>query len=555
MPLWKLLKYKILIALAGFTRGSRGRRIGRIAGSAAVAVALVLFAVGAYEIFGALKSAGAAGAGAAGAMVTLTFHGILILAFLFDIATTTNVFFLSGDLNLLVAAPLSASKVFALKYLEAMAAGSFVAVFLALPVVAAYGAAFSAPPLFYPALVASMAVFLSIPVSIGTICGLVISRYIRPSRVREVLGILSGVIGFAIWIGFQFFKPTPATISRIEDFSSRINEFASRGTGSILAFLPSKFPAEIVTSIASGSPRSATLPAVYLVIVAGSAFAVSLLLAQRIYLSGWTSAAPSGRKAGRPSARLRARPRPGAAPSPLWRWLPPPERAILRTTARLIVRDPQQITPIASLTAIMALFPFFAGRGGTGGLRPPLILYSIAMLSFTGSMNLATSAVVIHGRGFWHLLLAPSTPRRKLASQLAVSLSLFVPLAVALTAVFGLARAIPWNVVVKTSLLAVCFAAAGSSLGLWVGISFADWEWDTPKRMLKATGRLLGIGAALALFAILGIALGALSGRGRDLAGGLPWTVLALSVGVTAIFAYLVLLAASAKMRRMEWKL
>jgi hypothetical protein len=549
MPLWKLIKYKVMIGLAGFTRGARSRRAARIAGVGAIGVAVVLFAVGAYELFALLRSAGAAGAGAAGAMVTLTFHGILILALLFDIATTTNVFFLSGDLNLLVAAPLPAAKVFTLKYLEAMAAGSLVAVFLALPVVGGYGAAFSAPAVFYPVLVAAMFVFLSIPVSIGTICGLVISRYIRPSRVREVLGVLSGVLSLGIWIGFQFFKPTAATIGRIEDVSSRLNALASGGTGSLLSLLPSRFPAQIITSLASGADRSAWLPAAYLLAVAGAAFAVSLVLAQRIYLSGWSSAAPASRRTRHPSAR----PRRSGAASMLLRWLPAPERAILGTTAHLLVRDPQQITPIATLTAMMALFPFLAGRGGITGFKSTMILYSIAMLSFAGSMNLATSAVVIHGRAFWHLLVAPSTPMRKLGSQLAVSALFFWPLATVLAAAFGLAGVMAWAFVPKVSLLAACFTAIGSSTGVWIGISFADWDWDTPRRMVKMPGRLLGIGVLMAMFFILAFALRALTG-GSGPAEELSWTLLLPLAGLAAIFAYLVLLGTSAKMKRMEWK-
>ena len=552
MPLWKLVKYRIAISLAALTRGSAARRAARIAGVAGVAFAVVLFAFGAYELFGALKSAGAAGASAAAAMVALTFHGMLILALVFDIATTMNVFFLSGDLNLLMAAPLPTARIFALKYLEAMAAGSFVAVFLALPIVVGYGAAFSAPAVFYPVLVAVTAVFLSIPVSIGTICGMLISRYIRPSRVREVLGVLSGAIGLAVWIGFQFFKPTAATISRIEDVGSRMNAMASKGGGSVLGILPSRFASEILTAITSGSGQSASLPAVYLIVVAGAAFALSLVLAQRIYLSGWSRTVPASRRRRRPSGHPRFR----SAPSFFWRWVPAPQRAILRTTAYLLVRDPQQMTPIATLTVMMALFPFFTGRGGTNVLRPTVVLYSIAMLSFTGSMNLATSAVVIHGRAFWHLLLAPSSSARKLASQLAVPAIFFVPLATALAAAFGLAGVVEWPVVLKASLLACCFTAVGSSTGLWVGISFADWEWDTPKRMLRATGRFLGLGAVLALFAVLGLAFGALSGRGGPrMEVDLPWAALAAFAGLASILTCLVLVGTSAKMNRMEWKL
>jgi hypothetical protein len=557
MPFWRLVAYRLKIAVSWLTRGAARKRAARMVALAGVAFTVVVFAVGAYEIFSALRSMGPTGAAAAAAMVTFTFHGILVLAFLFDIATTANIFYLSSDLGLLLAAPLATVKVFALKYLEAMAAGSFMAIFLGLPVVVGYGAAFGAPAVFYPAIVVVMALFLTIPVSIGTLCGMVISRFVRAARVREVLGVLSGAIGLGVWLGFQFLKPSTASVAQMEDLTARVGRFAEGG-GSALALLPSRFPAEVLISLVSPSRWSALEPLAYLVAVAAVMLAVSVVVAERIYLTGWTrTAAPAGRSMRRPGGKAAGAARPAAGrtlPIP-WRWLPQAQRSIFTTTWRLLLRDPQQITPIATLTLMMTLFPFFLERSGGAGARSMLMMYAASMLAFTGAMNLATSAVLIHGRSFWHILAAPSTSVTKLAAAgLAVPLSCFLPLPAALLGVAGLTGMLAWPLALKAAVLAAGFAALGSSAGLFVGIWLGNWEWDTPKRMLKTGGRLVLVGVVLAVFALMGLALGAFGAGGAATAAPkIPWSGLAGAAAVAAGLAYLLLAASAARMSRMEW--
>lgn len=550
MPLWKLVGYKVKIALSVLTRGKAGKRVPRIIGLAGLAFLMVLMAVGAAELFGALKSFGPTGAQAAAAILTLTFHGVLIIAFVFDIATTTNIFFLSSDLDLLMAAPLSTSKVFAVKYLEAMAAGSLVAVFLAVPVAAGYGLAFNAPAAFYPALLAVTAIFLSIPISFGTIVGMVISRVVRASKVKEVLSVFSGLVGLAIWVGFNAVKPSPGNIQELQDISSRVTALASGG--SLLNLLPGHLPAEVLTALASPAKWRALHPLVALSAIACVAFALSIVVAQRIYLSGWTRSAAAGRKARRvqePAVQRRAGPNSVAAL--IWRGLPAAERSILVTTARLLAREPQQVTPIFTIVIMMALFPFFTGRGGL--MRPEVVLYSLSMVSFAGSMNLATNALLVHGRSFWRLLMAPMSPKGKMWSLVALSASFFIPLAAAIAVVFRLAGVVAWPFVLKAVCLSACFTLLGSSIGLLVAVTFGDWEWDTPKRMLRASGRLVALGAVMVVFAGMGIAVGSLSKTATLSEARMTWPVLAGAAALSGLLSYLMLTASAARVRRMEW--
>ena len=252
MSIWKLIFYRLKIAAAGLTRGPVARRIARGLALATLGTLMVLLVMGTYVVFTALASLGDAGATAAAVVVLLAFNAVLVLALVFDILTTTGIFFLSSDLSLLMAAPIPTYKVFALKYLEAMVAASFVALLVGIPIFMGYGLAFHAPVLFYVALVVVTAVFITIPISVGTICGMVVSRFVPAARVREALAVLSGAIGLGLWIALQVFKPTLAGPEQIQDFGTQMQALARGTAGGLLGALPSRFPADILTSLADG---------------------------------------------------------------------------------------------------------------------------------------------------------------------------------------------------------------------------------------------------------------------------------------------------------------
>jgi hypothetical protein len=549
MSLWKLIAYRVKIGVAGLTRGRISRKIARAVGLGGLIFVMVFLTMGAYALFAVLASLGQPGVAASAVIVLLTFNAILVLALVFDILTTTGIFFLSSDLSLLMAAPLPTSRVFAVKYLEAMASASFVSLLIGLPILVGYGIAAHASVVFFIALVVVTAVFITIPISVGTLCGMVVSRFVPAARVREVLAVLSGMIGLGLWIAVQVFKPAMARTGDVENFSAQLQALAQSGTGGFLSILPSRFPAEVLTSIAAGNLTRALPPLLWLVAVSGVILAASLVVAQRMYLTGWTRITPAAKR----TRRIRRT----GSPSRLWRFVPTVERSILRTTAHLFLRDPQQIMPGATLTIMMAILPFFMGRGSQFvGLRPGVVLFAAATLAFIGSLNLAMSAVVIDGRAFWLLLVAPRSSLRKLAAKSLVAVGFFVALTWALLAGFGATHVIGWKLAFKAGWLSASSTILGASLGITIGLAFADWEWDIPKRMIKLAGRLALVLVGGAYFVVAGAVLGIFSSGSRGaVQPDVRWTHLVAIAAGSAVLAAAALLFSARRMDKMEWTL
>ena len=549
MSLWRLVLYKLKIFTAKFSRGEKRRRYVRIVSMAILLAVIIGFSVGAFAVFKALGSYGDEGLVVAGLIVVMGFHALLVVGLVFDIAATTNIFFLSSDLSLLMASPLPALRVFVLKYIESLGSASVITIMVGLPMLVGYGAAFGAPVLFYPAGLVVLALFMSVPVSIGTLAGLVICRYVAASKVKEILGVVGGLLAFGIWLAIQLARPRLEQAEYFTSFEARIKTLASYGHHVVLRLLPSHMAAQSLTRIVSGDAADAITPFLRLTATAGVMVVISIVLAQRMYLAGWTRVVPGGGGTGRTRRRLRLR----------WvvRWLPPVERSIVAATVRLLVRDPQQVMPIATITVMMAALPFLMGRSEPGVvLSPRLIVQSLAALTFVGSLHLATNASAVDGRSFWLILAAPCSTVRKLISKLMVPLFSFIPLALAIAFLLRGTGTVGWPFALKLVWVATCTTCVGGSAGILLGVTYADWEWEMPKRMLRTTGRLVMIGTMAFFFAVIAV-LAQVSALARNLgpSGEADWIILA-AVSVGAGVATVVLLGRAAKkLRTMEWTL
>jgi hypothetical protein len=546
MSIGRLLLYKLKIFGANFTRGDTKKRVVRGATAAAIIAAFAVFCFGAYGVFAAIKMVGDDGFLLAGVMVTLTLHGLLLLAFVFDIATTTNIFFLSSDLNLLMVAPLPALKIFVVKFFEALGSGSLITSFVAFPILLGFGLAFGAPWTFYVVMFVIIALFLSIPVSIGTIAGLVISRFAPASRVKEVLGVVGGILALAFWVTIQLLRPAIRDNVHTGDVTAQMKSLAAYGGNALVKVLPSSLAANALARFAAGQSGQALPSVLVLSAMAGLMFVVSVVAAKRIYLAGWVRVGPAGRKrrAQRPSPLLK-----------LLAWLPPFERSVVTTSTSLFLRDPQQIMPVATITIMMALFPFLIGRRAGGIVSPTVVLQSFAALSFVGSMNLAVNTTLIDGRTFWLMLCAPRSSMRKLFSKLLVSALFFVPLAAGAAVAFRAAGVIGWAAVPRVLLFSACTTFLGGGIGVMLAMKYGDWQWEIPKRMLKTSGRFVMLGIMGAFFAVITIVVAAHSaGHSVKALAHIPNSLLLLATAAGGLLTYVLLRIASIRMDKMEWK-
>ena len=97
-------------------------------------------------------------------MILLTFFSILVFS---NIVTSLSTFYLSGELELLLSAPVKIEDIYRAKFIETIADSSWMTLIYGLPVFIAYGAAFKASFAYYLGLILTFIPFLIIPAAMG----------------------------------------------------------------------------------------------------------------------------------------------------------------------------------------------------------------------------------------------------------------------------------------------------------------------------------------------------------------------------------------------------
>ena len=223
-------------------------------------------------------------------MVFLTFFSILLFS---NIITSLSTFFLSGELDRLVAAPISRSLFFYARFADTIIESSWMVLLFAVPAFLAYGIAHGAGLLFYLATLITVPAFLMIPAALGVALTAVLVNVFPARRTRDILVLLS-VVGVAVlYLLLRMLQPEK--LVNPEAFANFVQFLAAMKTPASL-FLPSTWAAEILYPLLTGESGSAPF---YLALLLSTAAALAILcewLMAWLFLPGW-SKAQEGRKA------------------------------------------------------------------------------------------------------------------------------------------------------------------------------------------------------------------------------------------------------------------
>jgi len=115
----------------------------------------------------------------------LTFLMILVLS---NVITALSTFFLSDDLEFVVAAPVEAETVYAARLVETIVDSSWMVALLAVPLLVAYGAVYTAGPAYYLLAAATVVPVLVIPAVLGSAVTLLLVNVFPARRTRRSRG-------------------------------------------------------------------------------------------------------------------------------------------------------------------------------------------------------------------------------------------------------------------------------------------------------------------------------------------------------------------------------
>ena len=177
----------------------------------------------------------------------LTFFSILLLS---NVITALSTFFLSDDLELVMAAPVDPVKVYGARLSETIVDSSWMVALLAVPILTAYGVIYSAGPAYYALAIATVLAFLVIPAVIGTAITLLLVNVFPARRARDLLALLGLFAAAGVVALFRFLRPE--RLVRPEDFRSLVDFVAVLRTPTS-AWLPNEWAADALMSWLAGT--------------------------------------------------------------------------------------------------------------------------------------------------------------------------------------------------------------------------------------------------------------------------------------------------------------
>ncbi len=479
-----LLKNRLNIILLGYTRDEPKRRIGRIIGT------LVGVAIFSLVLFYSTKLISfmfeRLGEGLTGVILDIALDYAFAMMFIFiiftGIASSLYILYSSKDLQLLLSLPISFRTVFVYKYIEALIANSYLFFIVILPILISYGITSQMPLVYYPVMLIVFISVLSIPTSLGVLLGMIAVRFINPKRAREIIAIMGGLFGFAIWLSSQLLSRYIGNV--VPEFESMNIESIKQYIIAIfdrpfLKILPSTWGSNALFYIHNGEYGSFALNFILAAAVAGALAFICIALSQKIYYTGWSSASQA--VTGRRSRRARME---GGKEIRKKRFgilsLSGINHLIVKDF-KVLFRDMRRLLQVF-MPMVMILFIFFwtisrsiDERGGINFFISQKNLFIIFVpLLASGLININISGNNIGGEGlkFWILKISPVHSKRILRTKIIFSSVLTAMLGSVLVIVFYFVYRPEIVYLLLGLLLLVLFCWGDSVIGTSVGVFF-----------------------------------------------------------------------------------
>ena len=181
-------------------------------------------------------------------MIMVVFFSLLVFS---NIVTALSAFYLSDELILLHGLPIPLVRIHLAKFVETLLGSSWMIVLFGLPVFGAYGVVYRASWAYYGAVLFGLVPLLVIAAGVGILCTMGLVRIFPARRTREILVLLSILLGVSLYLLFRFLQPErlfeQAELDRFIHFLAEIEPPSS-------AYLPSHWLTEFLVPLLFGKP-------------------------------------------------------------------------------------------------------------------------------------------------------------------------------------------------------------------------------------------------------------------------------------------------------------
>jgi ABC-2 type transport system permease protein len=492
-PKWR----SVLVRLREEQSGSGGRAL--LLGLIALIFWAAIFGI-AHRVLLYFRSAEDIGnliAGKVLAIILLAFLSVLLLS---NIITALSTFFLAKDLDLLVAAPISQSRLYLSKLGETIVHSSWMVGLLALPIFTAYGIVYQGGFLFPVVGLAAFIPYVVLPAVVGTAITMVLVNIFPAKRTRELLGLIAtgGVVILLVILRFL----RPEQLARPEGFANLMDYLAVLKAPTN-PLLPSEWAASIVMNwlLRVADPW----PIAKLWIAAPVAVVLGTLLHRHLYHLGFSKAQEGAER------RIR-RPLRRPVQGLLWS-VSPSKREFILKDLRLFFRDNTQWTQLILLGVLLLVYLFnIKSLPLHSGERVPFRLVNLISFLNLGLAGFVLAAVAarfifpgisLEGRQMWLLRSSPLDPSAMLWSKYWIGTLPLLVLALLITIFTNWLLHAGWFMMAVAVGTIVLYTLAASALALSLGALYPQFGSENAAQIPTSFGGLVYMMSSLSLLAVV----------------------------------------------------
>ncbi|MEJ2203462.1 MAG: hypothetical protein P8170_05090 [Gemmatimonadota bacterium] len=428
-------------------------------------------------------------------LVFLTFFMILVLS---NVITALSTFFLSDDLELLMAAPVDPVTVYGARLVETLVGSSWMVALLAVPILVAYGVIYGAGPVYYLTAAGVVVPFLAIPAVLGSAVTLVLVNVFPARRTRDLLALIGLFAAAAVVVLFRFLRPE--RLVRPEEFRDLV-DFISVLRTPTSPWLPSEWTAEVLLTYLNGTFE--WFPLIFLWSTAAALIVMGAWLHTRIFPMGFTRAQEGAeRREGRTRSRILDRILVRAQPQ---------TRELIAKEVRVFFRDSTQWSQLILLGVLVVVYvynisvlPLFTGERVSRLLVNVVSFLNLGLAGFVVAAIAARfvfPAVSLEGRTMWLLRSSPMHVRRFFLVKYWVGTVPLLLVALPLILLTNLVLHASTFMLVLTTVTMFGVTLALTALALGLGALYPNYETENVAEIPTSFGGLLFMMAAISYLA------------------------------------------------------
>src|SRR5215213_2368218 len=305
----------------------------------------------------------------------------LVLMVLTSFTTVLSSLYLSGDMDMLLAAPVPMRAVFVVKFFGGLLVPYLLLFFLLGPFLLGFGQGLGWGAAYFIVAVVVLLLMPLLPTGLGALLVMAVVRVIPARRAREIVGVIGGMVGISWYIFSQFSNQLAPRLAnaRMLDYLCRFDN----------PLLPSAWAGRALTAAGQGNWTNLALYGGLFAGLSIGAFALCVALAERLYYAGWSNMSTQGGKV--KSKRQKAKDRQPAARAPFYllaftSLLPAQSRAVLFKDLRVFPRDLRNVQQLIFPLVLAGIWTFrlLTSSSPFGGSRQPDILQSLGHLASAG---------------------------------------------------------------------------------------------------------------------------------------------------------------------------